>query len=353
MRVLSTAQLKEYATKIFVAAGVEAQIAMQVVDSLVLSNLLGIDSHGVVRIKNYLDSMDRGAIVPGGIPQIVCDSGPAVLIDGCHAFGHIVAAQATELAISKAHQGGIGVCVFTNIYHIGRLGEYVETAADEGMIAIIMANGSRPGGLVAPFGGCDRRLGTNPIAFAIPAGSQPSLVADFSTAAVAEGRVRVAARKGEKMPSGWLIDRMGMPTTNPSDLYEGGAILTFGEYKGYALSLLIEVVGGILSGAETPIFPNYDYMHNGVFILVIDPTCFRTRGDYESSVDFLFKAVKETRPANNMDGVLIPGEPERRRKADREKNGIPIDDETWVEIREAAESLNVSFEELGAGILRS
>jgi LDH2 family malate/lactate/ureidoglycolate dehydrogenase len=139
----------------------------------------------------------------------------------------------------------------TNIHHVGRLGEFVAMASEEKMIGIMFVNGSRPGGLVAPFGARQRMLGTNPLAFSIPAGSYPPLLADFATSTVAEGKVRIANRKGEKVPIGWLLTRDGKPTDDLKDLYDGGAITTFGEHKGYAISLLIEVLGGILS-AERP-----------------------------------------------------------------------------------------------------
>jgi uncharacterized oxidoreductase len=314
-----------------------------VVESLVLSNLLGIDSHGVVRIRNYFDSIQAGAIVPNAEPELVRDSKAVALMDGRKAFGQIVAKKAMKLAVQKAREYVIGAISFTDVYHIGRLGEYAAMAAEEGLIGLIIANGSRPGGLVAPFGSRERMLGTNPIAFAIPAGSLPPLVADFSTSSVAEGRVRIAMRKGRKVPPGWLIDREGKPTTEPGDLYEGGAILAFGEHKGYALSLLVEVVGGILSGADTPIFPNYKYMHNGVLVLVINPAFFRPEAEYKSAVDFLFNRVKQALPAQGMNGALIPVEPELKLKAIREKEGIPIDEETWAELLELAAALKVSI----------
>ena len=199
---------------------------------------------------------------------------------------------------------------------------------------------------MAPFGARQRILGTNPIAFAIPAGSHPSLVADFSTAAIAEGRVRIALRHGKKLPPEWLIDREGNPSAEPSSLYDGGAIMTFGGYKGFALSLLVEILGGILSGGETPVSPSYKYMHNGVFVLVIDPVFFRPRDSYKEAVDFLFTAVKEALPGLGFDGALIPGEPERRAKAVREKEGIPMDENTWAELLGVAGKLNVSLSDI-------
>jgi LDH2 family malate/lactate/ureidoglycolate dehydrogenase len=187
-------------------------------------------------------------------------------------------------------------------------------------------------------------LGTNPIAFAVPAGSFPTLVADFSTSSVAEGKVRIALRKGESVPHGWLIDRDGMATTDPNGLYEGGSILCFGDHKGYALSLLVEVLGGILSGADTPAFPDYRYMHNGVFLLAIQPEFFRPGDSYREAVDYLFAAVKGALPAHGSPGALIPGEPELHQKSIREQHGVPVDANTWAELVEVARDLSVSLD---------
>jgi LDH2 family malate/lactate/ureidoglycolate dehydrogenase len=162
-------------------------------------------------------------------------------------------------------------------------------AAEEGLIGLMFVNGTRPGGLVAPFGAREHIWGTNPIAFGIPAGSRAPLVADFATSAVSEGKVRIAHRKGEKIPFGWVLDREGKPTHDPADLYNGGALLTFGDYKGSALSVLVEVLGGILSGLNTPIFPDYKVMYKGVFALVMEPSFFLPLGHHRLAVDYLFK----------------------------------------------------------------
>jgi LDH2 family malate/lactate/ureidoglycolate dehydrogenase len=143
--------------------------------------------------------------------------------------------------------------------------------------------------------------------------------------------------------TGWLVDHEGKPTIDPNDLYAGGAILTFGGHKGYALSLLVEVLGGLLSGAETPVFPNYQYMHNGVFILAIDPAWFRPLLDYQSAVDFLFDKIKQAGPAHGMRGALIPGEPESANRQLREKEGIPVDDATLRELSELAAKLKIKI----------
>jgi hydroxycarboxylate dehydrogenase B len=343
--VFTAEQLKMIGMKIFTAAGVPAGVALEVVDSLVLSNLMGVDSHGLVRVRNYLDSIKIGAIVPTAELRITADNGVAAVIDGCNAFGQIVARRATQLAIEKAREHAIGAVSFTNIYHIGRLGEYVQIAADEGFLALMFANGSRPGGLVAPFGIRERIMGTNPIAYGIPSDGHGSVIADFSTSSVSEGKVRIASRNGAKIPLGWVIDKEGNPTENPGDLYTGGAIQTFGGHKGYALSLLVEVIGGILSGADTPIFPDYRYMHNGVFLLVVNPAFFRPEQEYLGSVDFLLTKIKQALPTWGSDAALLPGDPERRQRATRERDGISMDNETWAEIIATGKILGVDVEQ--------
>ena len=330
--------------RLFVAAGVDKSKATDLMNSLVLSNLMGVDSHGILRIGQYIKALQTGAIVPDSHPRIIRENVVITLLDGCKGFGQIVSRHAMQLTIDKASRNGIGVTCFTNIYHVGRLGEFVAMASDVDMIGIMFVNGSRPGGLVAPFGARQRMLGTNPLAFSIPAGSCPPLLADFATSAVAEGKVRIAHRKGEKVPVGCLLDKDGKATDKPGDLYDGGAITTFGHYKGYALSLLIEVLGGILSGGETPIFPGYNELSNGVFAITIDPSFFRARADYHAAVDYLFTAIKKALPAEDSKGALIPGEPEIAQKAMREKEGILIDENTLAELTEVAALLAVPLD---------
>jgi LDH2 family malate/lactate/ureidoglycolate dehydrogenase len=344
MRRFESTELTAAGVKIFVAAGVDESTATELMNSLVLSNLMGVDSHGIVRIGQYINALKTGAIVPGTQPKITRENGVIVLLDGCKGFGQIVSKKAMRFAIDKARCNGIGVTCFTNIHHVGRLGEFVAMASEENMIGLMFVNGSRPGGLVAPFGARQRMLGTNPLAFSIPAGSYPPLLADFATSTVAEGKVRIAHRKGDKVPIGWLLNKEGKPTDNPSDLYDGGAITTFGEYKGYALSLLIEVLGGILSGGETPIFPGYKMLNNGVLAIAIEPTFFRPREDYSAAVDYLFMRIKTALPALHSHGALIPGEIELARRAIVEKEGISIDGNTMAELSEIAASLGISLD---------
>ena len=321
------------------AAGVRGEIAAQMMNSLVLSNLMGVDSHGIVRVAEYIGALKTGAIVPDSKPRITWENDVVTILDGERGFGQIVARHAMSLAIEKAGRKGVGVSSFRNILHVGRLGEFVAMASDAGMIGILFVNGGRKGGTVAPYGSSRGILGTNPMAFSIPAGSSPAFMADFATSTVAEGKVRIALHKGEMLPPGCLIDKKGVPTENPADLYDEGAITTFGSYKGYALSLLIEVLGGVLSGGDTPIFPNYDGMNNG-FAIAIEPEFFRSRPDFEVAINYLFSSIKAAPAAQGSQGALIPGEPESIQKSIRLREGILVDDNTLSELKKVAEQLS-------------
>ncbi len=336
-------QLVDFGTRIFVAAGVQEPYATRVVESLALSNLLGVDSHGFVRIPQYLEAIAAGTIHPDAEAEVVRDNGITILLDGCGGFGQVIARQAALMGIERAKKSAVAIVSFANVMHIGRLGEYVALAAEQGLIALLIVNGARPGGLVSPFGSRERILGTNPIAFAIPAGSYPPLIADFSTAAVAEGKVRVAMFKGESIPNNWVVDRDGKPTTNPADLYDGGALLTFGDHKGFSLSLLAEVLAGILSGADTPAFPSYTQLENGAFLLVVDQTFFRLADEYCAAVDYLFSRIKDAKLMDGSSGVMIPGEPEVATRARREREGILIDEKTWSDLVQTATRLGVEL----------
>jgi uncharacterized oxidoreductase len=336
----SADDLKIAGTRVFKAAGVREEIVSQMMHSLVLSNLMGVDSHGIVRVAEYVAALKKGTIVPDSDPKITWENDVITILDGKRGFGQIVARRAMSLAIEKAQRKGVGVSSFRNILHVGRLGEFVAMASDAGLIGILFVNGGRPGGTVAPHGSSQGMLGTNPIAFSIPAGSSPAFLADFATSTVAEGKVRIALNKGESLPPGCLIDKKGFPTENPAHLYEGGAITTFGSYKGYALSLLVEVLGGVLSGGDTPIFPNYDGMNNG-FAIAIEPEFFRSRPDFNTAIDYLFASIKAAPAAQASEGAMIPGEPESIQKSIRIREGILVDDNTLSGLKKVAEQLSV------------
>jgi uncharacterized oxidoreductase len=194
---------------------------------------------------------------------------------------------------------------------------------------------------VAPFGGAERVLGTNPIAAALPLdGEQPPIILDFATSAVAEGKVRVARNRGKSIPEGWILNKEGLPTTNPADLYDGGMLLPAATHKGYALGLLVDFMAGLVTGGGTPILPGFT-PGNCVLFIVLDIGAFRAVDGYEAEASAVAQRVKATKPAPGFDRVLLPGEPEQQMAATRTREGIQIDDATWKLLTEDAAALNV------------
>jgi uncharacterized oxidoreductase len=332
-------RLRELTERVLEAAGADSEAAKSLAGSLVLSNLRGVDSHGFMRFGEYLRAIRQGRIVPSARPTVSSDNGPFVLVDGNRCFGQIAARFATFHAIEKVRENGLVLAMVNNVVHVGRLGEYVELAAEHGCIALAWCNGGPRGGNVAPFGGRARALGTNPIAFGIPAGDKPPIIADFSTSISAEGKIRLMAQAKMLMPEPWVIDAEGNPSVNPNDLYSGGAILPMAGHKGFALGLLVEVLGGILAGegcaslGENP--------GNGFVILVLNIGRVRPPEEFALRVDKVIEAIKGIPPGPGFSQVLVPGEPELATQEEREIEGIPVSRETWRQFKEAASSVGV------------
>ena len=208
---------------------------------------------------------------------------------------------------------------------MGRLGEWVEALADEGLVAIAFCNAEPT---VAPFGGSERRLGTNPLAWATP--GRPPMVMDWSTATMPEGKLALALARGEQVPEGVLVDAQGEPSQDPADFYAGGALLPLGAHKGSGLSVMIQLVGGALAG--TGVFGEQGAAANGTVLIALDPGAFAPRNEFEEEAEAFCAALAGTKPARGFDAVLVPGEIERRTRARRAQEGIPIPAATWSEL---------------------
>jgi LDH2 family malate/lactate/ureidoglycolate dehydrogenase len=337
--LLDEETLRDLVTRVLRAAGSEADIAAQVAESLVASNLRGVDSHGFMRVPDYLDAVRRGRIDPAARPRTVRDEGAVVVVDGNRAFGQVAARVAALAAVEKARRHGIGAAVLSGSLHVGRVGEFVELAAGQGHVAVAFCNGGPAGGLVAPYGGRARALGTNPIAFAVPGGERPPIVADFSTAIAAEGKIRLFKTAGRELPEGWIVDSNGAPSVDPADLYDGGAILPMAGHKGFAIGLLVEVLGGVLAGAGCA--SRGDDAGNGLVIVVIDAERFLPGVEFGAEVDRVIEAVEATQPAEGFAGVVVPGSPELDELARRRADGVPFSSATWRSFAEAAASVGV------------
>jgi len=345
MPIIRQAELTRFVAQVFAASGVPEDAAQVVANSLVLSDMAGHESHGVVRVRQYLDQIGRGDIDPQAKPEIVLDNGAVFNVDACKSFGQISARFTMEEAIGRAKRYGLSAAGLFHSGHVGRLGEWVEMAAAKDAIAFGYCNGGGPSpGRVTPFGGLEPLLGTNPVAAAVPIGDRPPVVIDFATSAVAEGKVRVARNRGKSIPEGWILDKEGHPTTNPADLYEGGVLLPAAGHKGYGLSLLVELLGGILAGNSCPGLPDYR-PRNGVLFIVLDVAAFRPAEEFRATTGAFANVVKALKPAPGFAEVMLPGEPEFRNMEQRCASGITVDDASWSYLLDKAAQYGIAAPE--------
>lgn len=334
------------ASDLLVAGGIHTTEATTVASSLVSANLRGHDSHGVMRIPYYLDSLAKGE-VRAAADFTILKQGPAVLLaDGHWGFGQVQATRLTQSTIAKAKQIGIAAGTMIHCGHIGRLGEYCEMAAADGLVSMLMVNTHGHSRRVAPPGGRSPRLGTNPIAFGVPNGSRP-LILDFGTSATAEGKVRVKKIAGQPVPEGWLLDAEGKPTTDPNSLYGNppGTILPMGggqAYKGFGLGLMVEIFAGALSGGvtirEVPVNQN----GNCVYLQLIDPEKLGGAEHFAAEVTQLESFVRQCPRIDGVNDIQLPGDPERKSFAERTSHGIPMDDGNWAQLMALATNLGVT-----------
>ncbi|MBN1400375.1 MAG: Ldh family oxidoreductase [Anaerolineae bacterium] len=339
MPIFSADQLRQVGTAIFVGAGAPPETAALVADHLVESNLLGHDSHGITRLTQYVRGIERGYCVPHAQPCLLRETATTALVDGCSAFGTITARYATDVLIRKTRESQVAAVGILRCNHLGRLGEYAERAAEAGVIAMMALTNSGVGRSVAPYGGARGALATNPIAFGIPAGKRPPIVADFATSTVAHGKIGVYRDRGEPIPEGWIVDKDGQPTTDPNDLFDGGVLLPAAGHKGFALALVAETLGAALTGATE--FKEGEPFYNCVFMWGVRTDVFQSTDEYERIETISIEKSLNTPPAAGFQRVMMPGEPERLARAVREKAGIEVPDETWKGIRELAERLGV------------
>ena len=331
--------LRKVGAAIFQGVGTPPDTAAQIADHLVLSNLLGHDSHGIARVHQYVSAIRNGSCVPDASPCLLKETPTTALVDGCNAFGHIVALFATDILIRKVRESQIAAVGLVRCPHLGRLGEYTQHAAEAGILAMMVLCNSGRASSVAPYGGAKGALATNPISFGVPAGEFPPIIADFATSTAAHGKVSVYRDRGERLPEGWIQDKDARPTTDPNDLFAGGSILPAAGHKGFALALVAEALGGALTGATE--FKEGEPFYNCTFMWGIRTDVFQPTADYSRVEDISIAKSLGTPPAEGVERVMMPGEPERLSRAQRERDGIPIPEETWKRIRELAEDLGV------------
>lgn len=343
-RTFPAAHLRQTVADVVAAAGSERAEAQTVADNLVLANLSGHDSHGVGMLPRYIDAVREGGLKPNTGIAVTLDGGSLLALDGQRGYGQVVGEQAMTLAMAKAEETGSCVMALANAHHLGRIGHFAEMAVARGLVSIHFVNvQSRP--VVAPWGGGDGRYGTNPFCVGIPLPGREPFVLDFATSRVAQGKMRVAHNEGRQVEPGYLIDEHGQPTTNPGVVVVPqpggmfGALMAFGEHKGYGMAVACELLGGALTGSGTWHRPadNQRAVVNGMFTVVVDPARLGTHASFAQQALAFVDWLKQS-PGD----VLLAGEPERRARELRARDGIAIDDPTWAEIVEAGARLGVS-----------
>ncbi|TDD43535.1 Ldh family oxidoreductase [Nonomuraea terrae] len=338
--VITADLLRDLARDLLAAARVPSGAAEVVAGSLVEADLAGHGSHGVRRIVPYLGQIDAGVILPGAGPEVVSRRGATAVVSGRRGFGQPAARLASAEAAALAAAHGVGVVAIRECNHVGRLGEYAEALARQGLIAQIVGNADPT---VAPYGGHRRMLGTNPMAWAVPRAGGTAVVMDWATAAMAEGKLGLLRAAGSPAPEGVVVDPEGRPSTDPADFYRGGALLPFGGHKGYGLSVLIELVGGLLTGTGAACSPEYDGTF-GTVVTAVDVTAFVDLDVYVAQVEAFCEALRASGP-----GVVVPGEPEAGTRAERLKEGIPVPAPVWAELTGLASRLGVPWPDTPPG----
>jgi LDH2 family malate/lactate/ureidoglycolate dehydrogenase len=340
--IINEVTLRELATDILKAVGTKKQEAAWVADCLVLSNLKGVDSHGIQQIPGYVNAIREGFLKPGTEMKLLKDREATSYYDGGWGFGYSIARDVMEITIKKAKKVGVAYSVIRNIHHIGRVGKWAEMALEENMVGIA----SQPGGVyIAPWGGIDRKLPIAPIAFAFPSGKYPPIVIDMSLGPISGGRTSILALRNEKVHQGWFLNEDGNPTDDPKVFHSGkGAQLPLGQqglgYKGMALSMIIDILAGPLLGliAEPGV---HAFKRRGVFLGAIDIGAFTEIDVFIESIDTMITDLKSSRLAEGFDEILVPGEPEWREMEYRKREGIPLDEGIFNTILETINKLGL------------
>lgn len=336
-------RLRTFMEQIFAAAGSAKLEAAEVAEHLVSANLAGHDSHGVGMLPTYMQHLRDGFLQPNRQPVRVGGTDPFAVFDGQMGYGQPVTNQVMDEAAAIARQCGVALVTLRNVQHIGRVGAYGERLAAQGLLSLHFVNAVYAASCVAPFRGTDARVMTNPICVAVP-GRSPVLL-DFATSSIAMGKTRVAYNKGETVAPGCLIDHQGQPTNEPGVVWQDprGALLPFGEHKGWGLSFVAELLGGVLSGgpnsSDAPGAPRG--LVNGLFSIVFEPGRLIDTDWFDDTVSRLTGYVKASPSVDPQAPVLVPGEPECATRIQRAANGIPIDGTTWTQILECARALDV------------
>ncbi len=337
---VAASQLIAFTSTVLAREGLPEQDAQTVATLIVEADLLGGDGHGIFRLPRYLDRLRAGGFNLNPDIRLDRSRGAMALVDGDNAMGHLVMKRCAEEAIARAREHGIGWVGAHHSNHAGAAGVYAKMMLPHDMIGLYVAVGNA--NHMAPWGGIDMLLSTNPIAVAVPARERPPILLDMATTVVAYGKVKVAAQRGEMMPEGWMIDADGNPLTDPKRA-EGGSLLPIGGPKGYGLSLVFGLLAGTLNGAamgRDVIDFNADdktVTNTGQFLVAIDISSFQDTGDFMRNVDKVIDEMKSSALRPGFDEVRLPGERALSTHRERSANGIPVPAPLLAKLNEISE----------------
>lgn len=345
MMLISEANLRDFTTQLFVAAGVSPDESAAMAEALVLTNLRGVDSHGVQLLPHYIGQIERGEVNLGAKGHVVSESGACIVYDAENALGQVTAAICAEHASRLARAFGLGMVVARECNHFGAAFLWSRVMSSHGYIGVTMCDASM---LVPPWQGREPRFGTNPICVSVPHPDGKGWLLDMATSAIAHAKLEQAKLRGEQtIPHGWSLDREGLPTTDMATALNG-FLMPLGGYKGSGLGMMVEILSGVLAGGATFGTHVTGLRHKGrpmranQTFLAIDVARFLPLDDFYARMDWLIKEVKSAQPARGYDQVLVAGEPEARAMVERTVNGIPIPDGVWATIAETAQRLGVA-----------
>ena len=350
-------RLYDFAFRVFTKMGCNESDAQLASKTLLSADLRGVDSHGIARLSGYVRLWEVNRINTISHISIIHETPSTAVVDGDAGLGLVVAPKAMAIAIEKARQVGTGWVSVQNSNHFGIAGQHAMMALENDMIGIAMTNASA---LVAPTFSRERMLGTNPIAVAIPAGTEPAFVADFATTTAANGKLEILQLKNQATPDGWVQDAAGVNSNDANILKQGGALLPLGSdrehssHKGYMLGAIVDVFSGVLSGANfgpwVPPFPAYVPMPEnqpgkgiGHFFGAMRIDAFRPAAAFKKDMDLWIQRFKTAAPIDANQPVIIPGEPERKMELERMANGIPVAGAVWNDLRQLAEKMDLVF----------
>ncbi|MCD6420600.1 MAG: Ldh family oxidoreductase [Synergistetes bacterium] len=334
--VIKEGRLRRFCENICLKVGMLPQDTFVFVDTIIFASLRGIDSHGIMRFPFYIKRLERGGARVKPCIKKIEEGISTVLVDGDSGMGQVVSMYATNEAIAKAQKSGVSVVGVRNSSHFGAASYYSVKMAEKGMVGVSMSN-TLP--IMAAWGGSSRAIGNNPISVAIPYEEGKPIVLDIAMSKVAGGKVRLAAKEGRKIPFGWVLDIGGKETNDPVNFVKGGALLPFGEHKGYGLAVIVEVLAGVLTGAgmlhevkswlKTPEAPT----NTGHCFMAISIESFMPMRDFKKRLDWMVKELKSTSLLSGFEEILVPGEIEYRIERQRKIEGIPVSIEIWEDLK--------------------